>query len=126
MGDGGELAAATDPDVARLIAPASMEQRHVRHDGRDEQDGVFAAGERIVLDAPVFSFIEKIGADHAAKRHERHALLRCLQRRVHGRTGVIDHLDLAALGGFAEARREARFAERDCARVNLGDEEIGG
>ena len=45
MGEGGELAPAPDPDVARLVAPARVEQRDVGHDGRNEQDRVFAGGD---------------------------------------------------------------------------------
>ena len=64
------------------------------------------------------------------QRHKRHAFLACLQRRVHRRAGRVAHHDLALLRRFAEARREARFAERNRARLDFAhaasaDQQIG-
>jgi hypothetical protein len=74
--------------------------------------------------------VHEIAAQDAAQRHEWHALLARLERGVHRRASRVADHDLAFLRRFAEARREAGFAERNRARLHFAhtpraDQEIG-
>ena len=109
MRDGRELAAAADPDVARLVAPSARgtARRPARSRARRGSDpsrrrtGFARPASRPVI-------VHQVGTEHAAQRHERHALLGRLQRGVHA--GQVASFTLISPFSTASVKRGARPA----------------
>ena len=121
MGHAHQLAAHADPDVAVAIGERGVEQRDVGPDRRHEQDRI-VRGEGIVDDPPVRPVAHQVRAEHAAQRHERHALLGRLQPGMDRGAGGVPDLDRTGRdrrdepGCGARPRRESRRRPRGCAR----------
>ncbi len=91
-----------------------MEKGHVRTNGRQQDQGVFAftCSEWVIDDFPVLSIRQQVRAQDAAQRHKRNPFLRRLQPRVDHRTGRITQSDRTAAHGGSESRCGSILAER--------------
>ena len=129
MGHGGELALAADPDIAGAVGHGRVHQHHVGLDRRQQHDRIVRA-ERIVDHPPVRPVNENVGADDAAQRHERHALLRRLERCMQSRAGRVLHADGRRRDRGDKPRRRSELAEAhggclEHADAAGADQEIG-
>ncbi len=99
-----------------------MEDSDIGVDRRHQYDRVLRLGKRVVDDVPILAVGQDIGADQAPNRLKRVSLLRRQQTGMDGRACGVHQAYRAILHRLVEARRTARFAQRNGARFHRRDE----
>ena len=103
MGEGCELAAAADPDVAGAVGHGGVEGGELGGEGGEEEDEVGGGAEGVLLHDPVGAVRDEVAAEDAAEGHVGDALLGGLEHGVDGGAGGVDDIDRAGEDGGGEA-----------------------